>query len=446
MDIVPTPLREALLERIGQVADGIDHLLNVPASPPAPNPSPGLPATMWAVTKAAFGAAGLPVSVPTLAIAAQRSQREALRRIDAFGEHLEALCSDGPSPLPGARARRAPASGRYVITSDLHRCIPGRLDWPARQQTKDLYRRVLEEYAADEWSLIENGDVEDFWMVGGSTWGAVYDVARLASGAAGFLADDTRRALLGDHLDRIVDNNAALYHLLDDGFARSGRYLRTIGNHDDVFTDPALVARLGQHLHAVDVPDAIVLERDGATADDGVSGVDAVVMHGHLTDAWNGPGLATLGRVVTWAATGLDDLPRPASTAGLPEEPSPTALLGGRGENRLITVDPRYGGNRRFDSLDEERLFASLAAASHDHEWPWLIFGHTHFPMLRPVDASGTPVRYANSGCGVLTAGFTALEWDPTADEPIRLVLHHADGRDLVRTELVPDGDTLRVR
>jgi hypothetical protein len=106
-------------------------------------------------------------------------------------------------------------------------------------------------------------------------------------------------------------------------------------------------------------------------------------------------------------------------------------------------VDARFGGNRRFDSLDEERLFDRLAVTAPVGGWPWLMFGHTHFPMLRPVDASGRVVRYANSGCGVLPGAFTALEWDGALDDPLRLVVHHlVDGRP-TRTELHPEGEVL---
>ena len=57
----------------------------------------------------------------------------------------------------------------------------------------------------------------------------------------------------------------------------------------------------------------------------------------------------------------------------------------------------RIGGNRRFDSLDEERLFSHLAAVATARGeaigavrpdgsvgWPWLLFDHTHLPMLSP--------------------------------------------------------------
>ena len=173
-----------------------------------------------------------------------------------------------------------------------------------------------------------------------------------------------------------------------------------MGNHDDVYVDADLTQHLALHLPGTEVVDSILLTRPGATDRNGIDGVDAVVTHGHLTDAWNGPGFALLGRAITWFATGLDDLPRLGDTVdGLPDEEATGRLLDGRGRNRLITLDPRFGGNRRFDSLDEQRLFEALAAAPPGGGWPWLVFGHTHFPMLTPQDAAGMPVRYANSGC-----------------------------------------------
>ena len=283
-----------------------------------------------------------------------------MQRIDQYPEHLRALADGTELPLPGHRTLRRPASRRYLITSDLHRCIPGRLDWPERQRVKDLYLSVLSGYGEEGWDLIENGDVEDYWMVGGSTWGAVYDVAFLTGGAVGSGRVDARRRVVGEQLDRIVENNADIYEVLRQGFSASGRYHRTMGNHDDAYEDPWLVARLGEHLPGVEVADTILLSHDGAGPEQGLDGVAGIVAHGHLTDSWNGPGFAALGRAITWWITGLDDLPGIRRMDPLPDEAELDRLLGGRASNRLITVDPRYGGNRRFDSLDEERLFSRL--------------------------------------------------------------------------------------
>ena len=428
----------------------VGHLAN--AGEPV---GPGVPASLWALAKTTVGVLGAPVAVPALTAAALRTAQISRSRIEQFPDHLHALAEGRTPPLPGDRTVRLPASRRYLITSDLHRCIAGRLDWPRRQGVKDLYARVLSGYAEDGWDLIENGDVEDFWMVGGSTWGVVYDVAGLAELAAGRLLPGPAGPVHGEHLERIVENNAETYRVLREGFCGDGRYHRTMGNHDDVLAGGLLGGRgLGErlvgHLPGTVVADTILLEHPGSSPADGIDGVAAVVAHGHLTDSWNGPGFALLGRAVTWMATSLDDLPRGALAAkvdGLPEETSVARLRSGRGRNRLITVDPRYGGNRRLDSLDEERVFRRLAETEPEGGWPWLVHGHTHYPMLRPHNAEGTQVRYANSGCGVLRGAFTALEWDGSRiDDPLRLVMWTTDeGGAPQRLELVPDGPRLRV-
>jgi hypothetical protein len=286
-------------------------------------------------------------------------------------------------------------------------------------------------------------------MVGGSTWGMLYDVAVLAELAA---RPGRRRPSVGAtdlHLDRIVENNAGIYRVIREQFCESGRYHRTMGNHDDVFDDPSATQRLASHLPGTRVVDTILLSGDGAGPAEGIAGVDAVVAHGHLTDSWNGPGFALLGRLITWMATSLDDLPRrPGANRfeGLPDEQAVRSLLNGTARNRLVTLDPRFGGNRRFDSLDEERLFAALHDLEPQGGWPWLIHGHTHYPMLRPLDSAGRPVRYANSGSGVLDRAFSALEWDGSRPEdPLRLVLWtelNGDGPE--RIELASDGPGLR--
>lgn len=449
MDFFPSRWRRAAIDAVGQLADGVDDWWTgrQGAGPIGPAPSAGVPATLWAASKTAAALAAVPLTAGIAAVAAVQAQRTALGRIEQFDAQIHATCEDRPGPLPVRRALRLPADGRYLITSDLHRGIGGRLDWPLRQGTKDLYRHVVSSYADEGWTLLENGDVEDFWMVGGSTWGATYDVVRLATGAVGPLADDTRRDLLGNHLERIVENNQPLYDLLAE-MSRGDRYRRTLGNHDDVLVDTVLADRLAHHLPGFVVPDAIVLtDLDGEAADGpSLHHVAAVVMHGHLTDAWNGPGLATLGRAATWISSGLDDLPTGGLLSGLPGEVATETLLDGRAENQLIALDVRYGGNRRFDSLDEERLFTRLVRSAPDGGWPWLIFGHTHFPMLRPVDSAGNVVRYANSGCGVLPGAFTAVEWDGSNGASPRLVIHHVEHGRPVRRELVPDGAVLAVR
>ena len=103
----------------------------------------GRAASVWAVTKAAVGLLGAPVAVPTMTVAALRTARITTARIEAFPEHLHALAEGRTPPLPGHRTVRRPSGHRYLITSDLHRCIPGRLDWPERQRVEAPLSEVL---------------------------------------------------------------------------------------------------------------------------------------------------------------------------------------------------------------------------------------------------------------------------------------------------------------
>ena len=75
---------------------------------------------------------------------------------------------------------------------------------------------------------------------------------------------------------RSVENNAETYALLRDAFCASGRYHRTMGNHDDVFADPYVADHLGTHLPGVEVADTILLSPDGGAADERVGRVGAV--------------------------------------------------------------------------------------------------------------------------------------------------------------------------
>lgn len=437
------------VRRVASLAERLDR--SQEAVVPVPH-GPSLAAQAWAVAKVAGMLAGAPVGMPTLALAARRTAADCVRRVERFGEHVTAVAQDRPSPLPALTCTRLDGTRRWLITSDLHRCIPGRVDWPERQGTKDLYPTVLEHYAERGWGLVENGDVEDFWMVGGSAWGAVYDIARIAGGIIAPVDDTMRLGVLADQLDRTVENNARTYRVITEGFLRPGRYHRTLGNHDEAFLEPELASKLEEHLPGGGPVDSILLVDPPAGGDaDSVRDLGSVrgfVAHGHLTDSWNGPGYSGLGRAITWLGLGLDDLPTPTYTDDLPDEEAVERLLAGRGRNRLITLDPRFGGNRRFDSLDEVRLFGSLRMDEPSGGWPWMLFGHTHYPMLRPTDGDGRTVRYANSGSGVLDRAVSALEWDPDAgEEPVRLVLWHDDGSGRPRRHvLVPDGPRLALR
>lgn len=407
--------------------------------------------TAIAMGRVAGIVAGAPVGLPALAIAARRTAADCAGRIDSYPAHLEATVAGTRSPLPAGPTLRLDGRQRWLITSDLHRCVPGRVDWPRRQRTKDLYADVLTHYAERGWGLIENGDVEDFWMTSSNAADTAYEVARVLGAVASPLDRTLENEAIAAQLDRIVENNARIYDTIRKRFCEQGRYHRTVGNHDENMADPAVAERLRAHLPGVEPVDTVLLVDPGtgrrAEEVTQLSDVMAVVTHGHLTDSWNGPGYSALGRAITWLGLGFDQLAATRSGDSLPDEEAVSRLLAGRGRNRLISLDPRFGGNRRFDSLDEERLFAALLRDEPEDGWPWLLFGHTHYPMLCPHDREGNPTRYANSGTGVLDGAISALEWDPGDDPsaPVKLVLWLTTDGGPSRVELAPEGATLRV-
>ena len=338
----------------------------------------------------------------------------------------------------------APASAQLLIVSDLHRCTRGHPDWPKRQGTDTIYQAMLQHYGTDGWHLCENGDVDDFWMSGGSPEGSAYDMLRMAGSA---LSAAGRDSLLDDtyvrQLDEIIANNQVTYDLIDRLFASQGRYLRTIGNHDDPMARASLRDRLAQRLHGVRPAEAVVLRNADAE-------VEAIICHGHMTDGWNAPGRDMLGKISTWVSSTLTDIPFIPAPHGLPSRAATAAVMNGKATNRLVEVHPTFGASTNYDSLDEEVLFLALAPKADS---PWLFMGHTHYPMISPTSANGEAwARYANSGSGIVPDLVTGIEWDGTgADPSVRLVAwtwssiapHGAevmatiDGRDLCRFELV---------
>jgi hypothetical protein len=308
------------------------------------------------------------------------------------------------------------------MSSDLHRFVRGANDWPGRQGTKQLYEAALDHYAGAGWSLVENGDVEDFWLVGGSTYGAAYDGARLAAGVLARMdGGRLRRHVAGEHLRRVVANNEGIYERIADRFHRHGRYHRLVGNHDDCYLDDEMLHHLRSVLPGLDVHDLLVLDRPGGAA--------GVVAHGHHTDTWNTPRRSGLGRLGTWTGSAVNDTTLVSSSPGLPTPGQTSALLDVERVGRLTEVDTRTGTNGLY-TLDEEGLFRSFRER-YGSGGPYLILGHTHLPLASPLGASSDVDRwdrYVNSGCGVLHEMVTGVEWDG-GDDPdrpdVRVVAWH---------------------
>jgi hypothetical protein len=456
--------------RAAAVADRVDER-HTRRSPLALTPGhAGAVAATWGTLKLATVALLSPIAGPIVLAGAARGTRHVVALTLRYPGMVRDLVEGRPIEYAADRVARAPARARYFVSSDLHRCVPGTVDWTHHQGTAGLYDAVLDYYADREWSLVENGDVEDFWLSGGSTYGVVYDVFRLASFAAGKAKRAVGRRGAGTHADasagiavhhlrRIVANNRRTYDRIDQRFHRYGRYHRLVGNHDDVFLDPAMVEALGEVHHGIAVNDFLLLVDD---ADDRAVGV---VTHGHHTDGWNMPFRSALGRLGTWLGSALLDVPF-ASNPGIPDLEESSRLLEGRLPDVLTRVSRRFGANRELYSLDEILLFDAWRS-----EWspadgavdelaesravePWLLLGHTHVPLVRPLDPESGAAwsRYANSGSGIFYECLTGVEWDGTTDPAnpsVRLVgWRYADRDDATPPSAIVawDGDRGVVR
>ncbi len=388
---------------------------------------------VWAMVKFVLSLVVSPFVTPVVAWWASVNYERAKGLMRVFPHQLTALAA-GRVPLPPAnRVTRLPASVDAVIVSDLHRSYRGRRDWPSEQGDTAIYEAMLDHYAAKGWHVIENGDTDDFWMVGGSAYGAAYDASRLAAALVpGAIGRRARSLVYQGHFARIRANNRGIYRRLSE-LGRAGRYHRNVGNHDDVFLDPRLAGVLWRRC-AVRVGDWLVLESE--------SGTEAIVTHGHQTDAWNAPGRAFLGRMAMWIANTLNDVPLLDSPEPLPDEARTRELLSGLGRNGLMRLHPRFGVNANYDSLDEELLFDAVGGAME--KGPWLLMGHTHVPVLQPMSRTGARwMRYANSGHGLWEGMITAIEWEGSLGRPVqpKLVAWVRLDRttDLGRETFIPD-------
>jgi UDP-2,3-diacylglucosamine pyrophosphatase LpxH len=172
--------------------------------------------------------------------------------------------------------RAVPASGRHVVFSDIHITDRGNRQDFFETYNKALYLDVLRHYyAPNDWTLIENGDVEELLVFepdrttmpdfDAASWGAII-ADRAARKRAQFL--------------RIIDDHADYYRTVHDHFIARGAYYRTIGNHDYDLASAdyadEIESRLG--LTWPRATDMVGLCRGGSC--------EMLICHGHQFDAF----------------------------------------------------------------------------------------------------------------------------------------------------------------
>jgi UDP-2,3-diacylglucosamine pyrophosphatase LpxH len=323
------------------------------------------------------------------------------------GKVLKAVADRYPRYTNMYKIRRLDAEKKYLIVSDNHRYSAGDLDIPSQQNDVVLYEQMLMQYANQDWTLIENGDVEDFWLRGGSGWEVAYDLATAFTGPS---ADAAREGgvtgIAALHLQKVLANPAYkdLYGTIKLHFHNKGRYFRTVGNHDDVYRNQKMVDQLGAVFPGITVEEFIVLANQNDEA-------QAIVTHGHQTDAWNSGACSFLGRTTTSITSAINSVLPDAMELGVPKSRLWTEAI----DNTLTEVSPLVGATLDTDSLNEPNLHKTYTD-TFTEQGPWLILGHTHAPRLKAHNptTNTTWARYINDGAALFPGMITAVEWDGT--------------------------------
>jgi hypothetical protein len=261
--------------------------------------------------------------------------------------------------------------GKYIIFSDIHQ---GLYPWSWDKedyfwQNKALYMHLLEIYFKQGYTLIENGDIEEFWL-------------------KQFLKS------MDEHWQYQVENFGDLYDLRRK-FHVDNRFIKIRGNHDNLWYNLDYVKKYLWKDVKLEVP----------IYEFALIGNEFLIMHGHQNDIRNrdidsrkGLMWTKIGRFAElFIDTGIYGKKRPKD--------------GWKGAH------PRNNVTQRFieDGLSDMGVCESYADLARRLKI-YLICGHTHAPKCLP---EGDPTF--NSGCGVFVGIIYGIEIDYEQDT-IRVV------------------------
>jgi hypothetical protein len=310
-----------------------------------------------------------------------------------------------------------------------------------------LYLEVLARYAQRNFSLIENGDLEDLWMREPSPGSVLIEEGlELIGGPVGeAMEEHFEVSQAKTQLADIIANNMHVYAAIRELFDRRDRFLRTIGNHDDPLRNEAVAEGLRTIYPKLKVNDYVFITpahmpRNPMT----------VVTHGHQFDAWNTPSCASMaGEVITEVVSGLSTIWGESSwAAGSTSRSTWMSKLRGSGFPNVLE-DLTVSTLASAQSVDEVELYKLMDEAfpSGRHgppAYPYLILGHTHEPRHQSKRPGGGYFnKYTNSG----TAGrYDGLVWCVEIIDGVPEVhVWYRDNGVLIDRRMVRDDDKLRV-
>jgi len=324
---------------------------------------------------------------------------------ELFGEEestiLEAIAEHEPRMLEEFLIERLPLHGKYAIFSDVHMFVDGNLDFYNNNGNSEIYTHALREYAGAGYHLIENGDIEDFWMRGTSPKTMIFTISDQLPWPyfAGAFEASAFQSTNQIHALNVFMNNATTYATIRSLFCEKGRYTRVIGNHDDVWSDPLMMLSMSVFYPGLQINDYCTLDNEST----GKAG--AILAHGHQSDLFNMPMCNFAGKEVTNLATVMYEL-----TFGewdwlrnklCKDKEKWEDEWDGKGFNNELQ-DTEW---LKLQSFSECDLYKGLEDIYGDSpSQPYLILGHTH----NPKDNAGVPGflssengkwnEYSNSG------------------------------------------------
>lgn len=266
-----------------------------------------------------------------------------------------------------------PPTGKYIILSDIHQ---GAFAWSYDERdyfwkNREIYLTLLNNYFNKGFTLIELGDIEEFWL---------------------------KRILISfdDHWKYQLETFTELYEIRRK-FYEQNRYVKIRGNHDNLWLEKDFVKRYlwgGAHLEGLQIYEFAVI------------GDQFLLMHGHQIDRRNrdidsGKGYiwTQVGAVIEFFTdTTLFGMKKPKN--GWITHPQSQLI-------RTRKIDKDIYGKEKLNAI-----FGSLAQLLNIY----LIHGHNHAPKCLP-DGDFT----FNSGCGVFEGIINGIELNFDTDV-IRLV------------------------
>jgi hypothetical protein len=273
----------------------------------------------------------------------------------------------------------------------------GNLDFFNNNKNSTIYATALSWYSTNNYHLIENGDIEDFWMRSNAPQELILTISDQLPWPfySNMFESASFRGVNQVHAFNILLNNLNIYTLIRNLFHEKGKYTRLIGNHDDVWADENMTPIMQIIYPNISINDYCTLE-DPATGN-----TEIIMAHGHQTDIFNTPMCNFAGKALTNLASQLHILSFGELNLFTKSKNDWETEWKGKGFSDELTKMNLL----ELESFSEYDLYKMLEEIyGNSTRQPYLILGHTH----QPKDNAGIPGwmyqdqwnwnEYSNSG------------------------------------------------